>query len=127
MSLSAVLGALFLMVRVFVIDADDTMSASECASYLCSKYSQEATKFIAQGCSGNFEDFVTTKTETEAIVYSDTSMISIKSLVLLAIMMFVVSFTLGIFVSKLDALPSNSDLATEIHNKREFEKNFGRH
>lgn len=124
--LQSIVGFLFMIMALITVQADDSMSASDCGKYLCSKYSNEATKFISQGCTGNFESFVTVKSESESVVYEDTSMISVKSLVLLSIMMFVVSFTLGIFVSKLDALPSSSEMAAEIHNKREFEKSFGR-
>jgi hypothetical protein len=73
-------------------------SVEYCANYLCSEYVEETSAYLSNRCAGDFADIFAEKA-TEVYVESISS-VSLSTLTILAITMFIISFSIGLFVSK---------------------------
>lgn len=73
-------------------------SVEFCANYLCSEFVEETSAYLTNRCVGEFADSFIAEA-TEEYVESISS-ISLPALVILAGVMFIISFSIGLFVSK---------------------------
>lgn len=119
-------GIIVMICAVFVLadDNDDGYLTTEyCGSYLCSKYAKEAALYLSNRCLGNFEDYVSFSAEEVATTFNVSSGTSIKSVVLLSLSIFSISFLVGL-CSSCSRRPEITK-STELHNTFTKEGGYG--